>query len=124
MYTYTKGTSTTAMGNMFSRGYYVFTGWNTAANGSGTTYAPGAAITLSGNMELYAQWRYVGGSSESGSSDSNDYTLHYVTNGGKHLSSETESHGWTCLYLLGTVTPSRAGTGTSAFPTRSPVMSR
>lgn len=85
VYTYTKGTSTTAMGNMFSRGYYVFTGWNTAANGSGTAYAPGAAITLNGNMELYAQWRYVGGNSDSGSSDSDDsddYTLYYHSNFG------------------------------------------
>ena len=33
-----------------------------------------------------------------GTSDSNDYTLHYVTNGGDHLSSETESHSWTKDY--------------------------
>jgi uncharacterized repeat protein (TIGR02543 family) len=33
-----------------------FTGWNTAANGSGTTYLPGAALTLSTSFTLYAQW--------------------------------------------------------------------
>jgi uncharacterized repeat protein (TIGR02543 family) len=36
---------------------YSFTGWNTAANGSGTAYATGATITgISANVTLYAQW--------------------------------------------------------------------
>lgn len=34
----------------------VFTGWNTATNGSGASYAPGEDIELTGNMTLYAQW--------------------------------------------------------------------
>ena len=33
-----------------------FTGWNTQANGSGTTYAVGSTITLTSNLTLYAQW--------------------------------------------------------------------
>lgn len=33
-----------------------FTGWNTAADGSGTSYADGAIITLYSNITLYAQW--------------------------------------------------------------------
>ena len=32
----------------------VFVGWNTAANGSGTSYAGGATVTA--NLTLYAQW--------------------------------------------------------------------
>lgn len=33
-----------------------FNGWNTAANGSGTSYAPGAPLTLNADTILYAQW--------------------------------------------------------------------
>ncbi|NLA10727.1 MAG: InlB B-repeat-containing protein, partial [Firmicutes bacterium] len=35
---------------------FVFTGWNTAADGSGTAYAPGATFVLDGNATLYAQY--------------------------------------------------------------------
>ncbi len=36
---------------------YVFTGWNTAADGSGTSYAAGATSPASGVIVLYAQWK-------------------------------------------------------------------
>ena len=35
---------------------YEFNGWNTAADGSGTSYAAGAEITIAANTTLYAQW--------------------------------------------------------------------
>ena len=35
---------------------YVFTGWNTAANGLGAAYAAGETFTISANTTLYAQW--------------------------------------------------------------------
>ena len=35
---------------------YVFRGWNTAADGSGTSYNVGAFIELRENLHLYAQW--------------------------------------------------------------------
>lgn len=35
---------------------YVFSGWNTVADGSGTTYAAGATFTISANTTLYAVW--------------------------------------------------------------------
>lgn len=35
----------------------VFAGWNTAADGSGTTYAPGAAFTSTSAVTLYALWK-------------------------------------------------------------------
>jgi uncharacterized repeat protein (TIGR02543 family) len=38
---------------------FVFTGWNLAANGSGTPYALGGAITVSANTTLYAQWSRI-----------------------------------------------------------------
>jgi hypothetical protein len=34
-----------------------FNGWNTAANGSGTACAEGAAYTVNSNTNFYAQWR-------------------------------------------------------------------
>lgn len=42
--------------NAFSRGGYAFTGWNTAANGSGTSIGNGAAFAFSADTTLYAQW--------------------------------------------------------------------
>ena len=42
--------------NTFTREGYNFKGWNTAANGSGTSYADGAKITLTEDTTLYAQW--------------------------------------------------------------------
>ena len=35
---------------------YTFTGWNSAANGTGTHYATGASYSLTGNVTLYAEW--------------------------------------------------------------------
>ena len=35
---------------------YSFQNWNTAANGSGTSYAPGASYTANAAATLYAQW--------------------------------------------------------------------
>jgi len=35
---------------------YNFAGWNTAANGSGTSYSNGASYSFTANLTLYAQW--------------------------------------------------------------------
>lgn len=35
---------------------YALTSWNTAADGSGTSYDPGASFTLSASTTLYARW--------------------------------------------------------------------
>jgi uncharacterized repeat protein (TIGR02543 family) len=43
--------------NQFIRSNYNFLGWNTRANGSGTTYTNGSSFTIgSENITLYAQW--------------------------------------------------------------------
>ncbi|MCI7336976.1 MAG: InlB B-repeat-containing protein [Bacteroidales bacterium] len=49
-------TKTTVCADAPTRDGYKFTGWNTAQDGSGTPYAPGAEITLSESVTLYAQW--------------------------------------------------------------------
>lgn len=45
-------------GNGFKRSGYTFSGWNTAANGTGTAYSAGQSITIpwAANKTLYAQW--------------------------------------------------------------------
>ena len=42
--------------NTFTRRGYLFTGWNTASDGSGVSYDRDAVISLTGNITLYAQW--------------------------------------------------------------------
>lgn len=40
---------------------YWFKGWNTSADGTGTSYTDGQAVTLTENVTLYAQWRLYSG---------------------------------------------------------------
>jgi len=37
----------------------VFMGWNTKADGTGTTYVPGDVITLNSDLKLYPMWEYI-----------------------------------------------------------------
>lgn len=56
---YTTGAAVTVLGNTGSlvRTGFTFSGWNTAANGSGASYAAGATLAMgSSNVTLYAQW--------------------------------------------------------------------
>ena len=56
------GVDTALNTNAFTRESYKFTGWNTAADGSGATYADaGAILELTGDMTLYAQWQFQTG---------------------------------------------------------------
>ncbi len=42
-----------------TRDGYTFDGWNTAADGSGTSYAPTDTFAITGNTVLYAQWKVL-----------------------------------------------------------------
>jgi uncharacterized repeat protein (TIGR02543 family) len=42
--------------NGFSRTGYAFAGWNTMANGNGSTYADGATYAFTADVTLFAQW--------------------------------------------------------------------
>lgn len=42
--------------NAFTRTFYTFTGWNTAANGLGTSYVDGDVYPFTASLVLYAQW--------------------------------------------------------------------
>ena len=61
----------------FTRSGYVFNGWNTRADGYGTTYQNGSYIWATGNITLYAQWKSSGGTSAP-----NPRTVTYHPNGG------------------------------------------
>ena len=49
-------TDTALNANTFTRKGYNFTGWNTAVDGTGTSYADGVTVNLTENTTLYAQW--------------------------------------------------------------------
>ena len=58
------GNTASLNANGFTRNGYVFTGWNTAADGSGTSYADGSdyAVTPAtgdATVTLYAQWEQI-----------------------------------------------------------------
>jgi uncharacterized repeat protein (TIGR02543 family) len=49
----------------------IFYGWNTVADGTGTSYPPGSTITMNADKTLYAQWV----------SDTPQYIVNYLGNG-------------------------------------------
>ena len=55
---YTVGTTVTILGNTgtLAKTGFTFSGWNTAADGSGTQYSPGNTFVISANTILYARW--------------------------------------------------------------------
>ena len=67
--TFVAGQSQALTANAFSYEGYVFAGWNTKADGSGTSYTNGQSVTISGNVTLYAQW-------------AKGYLVHFVGQGG------------------------------------------
>lgn len=69
--TMTYGTASNLTARSFYRFNYVFTGWNTKANGTGTAYADKQSVnnltaTNNGTVTLYAQWSPVNNVSVSG----------------------------------------------------------
>lgn len=57
--TFTEGIAQNLSANQFTREGCSFEAWNTAADGKGTSYADGAALTASSSMTLYAQWKVL-----------------------------------------------------------------
>ena len=56
----------TVAANGFTNSGYSFTGWNTASNGSGNSYAAGATYSTSSDVTLYAQWSAAAATTGSG----------------------------------------------------------
>lgn len=70
---YSWGSTVTVLGNIgLEKSGFIFAGWNTEANGSGTSYSEGNTFAIKANTKLYAQWRptytvvYNGNTSTSG----------------------------------------------------------
>lgn len=79
-----------------TRAGYTFTGWNTAANGSGTAYAAGANYTANSAVTLYAQWKL------------NTYKISFDARGGSGApGAVTKTHG--VSIKLPTTKPTRSG---------------
>ncbi|MEY4532789.1 MAG: hypothetical protein RI926_558 [Actinomycetota bacterium] len=82
-------TSAVLPANNFVRSGYTFTGWNTSADGTGTTYAPGASITVTRDIRVngaptqsfYAQW-----SANSGNGSGNSVSARPTASLGLNLS--------------------------------------
>ena len=61
--------------NLFTREGYTFKGWNTKADGTGTSYINNGSIPIDDNLTLYAQW------------EENKFTITFNANDGTNLSS-------------------------------------
>jgi len=73
--------------NSFAYAGYIFSGWNTQANGSGTSYGDGSSYSFSAALALYAQWTAV-------SVVANTYTVSFNANGGAgSMSPESSNTG-------------------------------
>ena len=114
------GDSQALPGNTFVRSGYDFTGWNTAANGGGTSYSNGATLTTTTaqagqTITLYAQWEAFGKDTMQGFTlsdcqqqasggqvtlrdvrDNNTYTVRYI-NGACWMTQNLRLAGGTAL---------------------------
>ncbi len=101
---YANGATVTVLGNTGSlaKTGYTFAGWNTAANGSGTSYAPAATFSMgTANVTLYAQWTINTPSATSGSASSitaTGATLNGTVNDNGLTTTVTFDHGLTTGY--------------------------
>jgi uncharacterized repeat protein (TIGR02543 family) len=96
---YLSGASVTVLGNTGSlvNTGYTFSGWNTAANGSGSAYSSGATFAMgSSNVTLYAQWTQLP-----------TYTVTYNSNSATGGSAPVDSN----KYLSGTTVTVLGNTG-------------
>ena len=79
-----------------TRSNYDFIGWNTASNGTGTSYASGATYSANTDATLYAQWK------------ANTCTITYDANGGRNAPS-TQTVNCGSSATISRSTPSRSG---------------
>ena len=100
---YTAGASVTVQGNgTLAKAGYTFAGWNSAADGSGTSYAAGASLTMpASSLTLYAQWSVIP-----------TYTVTYDGNGHTSGTPPVDSNAYpqsAIITVLGVATLEKAG---------------
>ena len=81
---------TIGTGSLLKSGFD-FSGWNTEADGSGTDFATGSAVTLTANLSLFAKWTA---------------TITFDSQGGSAEADQTYVYGQTAITLP---TPDRSG---------------
>ncbi len=93
---YANGSTVTVLGNTGTlvRTGYTFNNWNTAANGSGSSYSPAATFSISTPTTLYAQWTI------------NSYTITFNSAGGSAVTAITQNFGTT---VTAPTSPTRSG---------------
>jgi uncharacterized repeat protein (TIGR02543 family) len=98
---YNLNTAATITGkpDSFTNGSLVFYGWNTAADGTGTSYPAGSTITMNANKTLYAQWV----------SATPQYTVTYNGNGAAGTIPTQTYPGGVQATILGQATLTRPG---------------
>ena len=102
----TYGVSLTLSSTKPTRTGYSFTGWNTSANGYGTSYASGGTYTGNADLTLYAQWSAI------------TYTVRYDANGGTGApGNQTKTHG--VSLTLSSTRPTRTGYSFTGWNTSS-----
>ena len=80
--TKTYGQTITLSSNTPTRTGYTFNGWNTKADGTGTSYAKGGSYSANESATLYVVWK------------ANTYTISYNANGGSgQPGNQTKTHG-------------------------------
>lgn len=85
---------------------YTFLGWSTSSTATTASYQPGASVTISGNLPLYAVWQI------------NTYTISFDANGGEDApGAVTKTYGVTLT--LPTDIPTRTGYGFLGWSTDS-----
>jgi uncharacterized repeat protein (TIGR02543 family) len=101
--TYSSNSTATILGNTgpFTNSDLtkIFYGWNTAANGTGTSYPAGSTITMNANKTLYAQWV----------SATPQYTVTYIANGATGTIPSQTYPGGVQATILGQSTLTRPG---------------
>lgn len=115
---YASGATVTVLSNTFTKDGYTFDGWNTSADGTGTSYVSGQTFIITGNTTLYAQWEEI--------PVVVTFTMSYSNNGGEGTMTDSNSpyeSGATVTVLSNTFTKegytfegwntSSDGTGTS-----------
>jgi uncharacterized repeat protein (TIGR02543 family) len=94
-----RGTSYSLPTGTLVKNNYVFSGWNTASNGSGTAYANGASVSnlaaVGASITLYAQWTAKKFTIKYNDNSSNKTTsIQYTATGTTNALSALPS-GWT-----------------------------
>ena len=95
--TYLRFAKVTVLGNPNSlvKPHNTFAGWNTQANGSGTTYTTGNTFSMGGsNVTLYTKWKI------------DSYTVTFDSNGGSVVSSQSVDYNTT---TIAPTVPTRTG---------------